>query len=63
MKIKEVWQAHLRELISARLDPTVYAVRWANDPRCLRTGLGHRRVGEVTTSERTACRLWSLRTR
>jgi hypothetical protein len=59
MKAKEGWRQHLRELVSASLDPTVYAVQWAQDPRCMQRGVGHRRVGAFASSQAPVCRLWA----
>jgi hypothetical protein len=59
MKAKEGWRRHLRELVGASLDPMVYAVQWARDPRCLRHGSRHRRVGAFESVHAPACRLWS----
>ncbi|HEY8538833.1 MAG TPA: hypothetical protein VIL28_08190 [Steroidobacteraceae bacterium] len=59
MKIKESWRQHLRDLVGASLDPTVYAVQWAHDPRCMQRGIGHRRVGAFATSRSPICSLWA----
>jgi hypothetical protein len=57
MKTKEGWRRHLRDVVTARLDPVVYAVQWAHDPRCMQRGVGHRRVGALLDAP--ICRLWS----
>jgi hypothetical protein len=57
MKTREEWRRHLRDVVSATLDPMVYAVQWARDPRCIQRGLGHRRVG--ASMNEPVCRLWS----
>jgi hypothetical protein len=59
MKSKDGWRGHLRELVTASLDPVVYAMQWAHDPRCMQRGLGHRRVGAFVASPAPVCRLWS----
>lgn len=59
MKAREEWRQHLRDLVSASLDPMIYAVQWARDPRCMQRGNGHRRVGAQITNP--VCRLWSKR--
>jgi hypothetical protein len=59
MKSKDGWRGHLRELVTASLDPVVYAMQWAHDPRCMQRGLGHRRVGAFGASQAPVCRLWS----
>jgi hypothetical protein len=56
MKTREAWGQHLREFVNKSLDPVVYAVQWARDPRCLQMGSRHRRVG--ATAEEAICRLW-----
>ncbi|HEX2493253.1 MAG TPA: hypothetical protein VHK24_05710 [Steroidobacter sp.] len=56
MKTRELRRRCLRDVVSATLDPVVYAVQWAGDPRCLQRGLGHRRVG--ASLEAPVCRLW-----
>jgi hypothetical protein len=58
MKSKEEWRLHLRELVNASLDPMVYALQWARDPRCLQEGRGHRRVGAQSAAPMSVCRLW-----
>jgi hypothetical protein len=55
--IREEWRQHLRDVVSATLDPMVYAVQWARDPRAIQRGVGHRRVG--ATLGAPVCRLWS----
>lgn len=57
MKTKEVRRRTLRDVVSATLDPMVYAVQWARDPRCMQSGTGHRRVGAFIDAP--VCRLWS----
>jgi hypothetical protein len=59
MRATERWRQHLNELKSVALDPVVYAVQWARDPRCLHQGASHRRVGLVTRLGEPACPLWS----
>lgn len=59
MRAREVWRQHLSELVSASLDPMVYAVQWARDPRCVQRGMSHRRVGACTEFNTRICRLWS----
>jgi hypothetical protein len=59
MKTREAWGRHLREFVNKSLDPVVYAVQWARDPRCLQIGARHRRVGAVEGSEGSVCRLWA----
>jgi hypothetical protein len=49
----------LRDLVNASLDPMVYAVRWAHDPRCMQRANGQRRVGGVLEPRGPVCRLWS----
>jgi hypothetical protein len=58
MKTREKWGRHLGDLVNKTLDPVVYAVQWARDPRCLQMGSRHRRVG--ATAERSVCRLWAV---
>jgi hypothetical protein len=50
-------------LVTASLDPVVYAMQWAHDPRCIQRGAGHRRVGAYVASEAPVCRLWSATSR
>ncbi|WP_129641386.1 hypothetical protein [Peristeroidobacter agariperforans] len=57
MKSKQ-WGKHVRELVNASLDPMVYALQWARDPRCMQRGLQHRRVGAAIERNATVCRLW-----
>ena len=59
MKAQNNWRRHLQDLVNASLDPLVYAVQWAQDPRCLQSGAGHRRVGSFTTPNNAVCRLWA----
>lgn len=59
MKTKAAWHRHLIDLVSTSLDPTVYAVQWAQDPRCLQRGAGHRRVGAFAQLDVSVCRLWA----
>lgn len=61
MKTKEEWRRHLCELVNASLDPMVYALQWANDPRCMQGGARHRRVGAFVSSQPSVCRLWAAR--
>lgn len=56
MKTKDGWHKHLIDLVGTSLDPTVYAVQWARDPRCLSSGASHRRVGAFQ-SNGSVCRL------
>ena len=63
MKSKDGWRGHLRDLVSASLDPVVYAMQWANDPRAMQRGSGHRRVGAFVANPTSVCRLWSANTR
>jgi hypothetical protein len=61
MKSTQQWGKHLRELgamVSASLDPTVYALQWAHDPRCIQRGDKHRRVGAPIERNAAVCRLW-----
>lgn len=58
MKSTQQWGKHLRELVNASLDPMVYALQWAHDPRCMQRGLQHRRVGALIERNATVCRLW-----
>ena len=59
MKTKEAWHRHLIDLVGTSLDPTIYAVQWAHDPRCMKRGAGHRRVGAFAQLNGSVCRLWS----
>lgn len=61
MKSKDGWRGHLRDLVTASLDPVVYAMQWAHDPRVIQRGPGHRRVGALIAAP--VCRLWSTATR
>jgi hypothetical protein len=58
MKTKEEWRRHLNDAVNASMDPMVYSVHWARDPRCIQAGKSHRRVGLSATSV-SVCRLWS----
>lgn len=60
MKTKERWQQHLSDAVNASLDPLIYAVQWARDPRCLQSGASHRRVGRIVDMNVPVCPLWSL---
>lgn len=60
MNTKERWRQHLSDLMNASLDPVVYAVQWARDPRCLQPGVGHRRVGAFESMSAPVCALWSV---
>ncbi len=62
MKSKD-WRGHLRDLVTASLDPVVYAMQWANDPRAMQRGSGHRRVGSLVANPTSVCRLWSSTSR
>jgi hypothetical protein len=59
MKRTENWRQHLQELVTASLDPMIYAVQWAHDPRCIQRGVAHRRVGAFATVKTPVCRLWA----
>jgi hypothetical protein len=59
MNTREQWRRYLREMVNSRLDPMVYAVQWARDPRCMQGGVGHRRVGAA--ADAPICPLWSKR--
>lgn len=59
MKTKEGWRQHLQDLVGTSLDPTVYAMRWADDPRVMQRGAGHRRVGAFNAVKMPVCRLWA----
>ena len=63
MKSKDGWRGHLRDLVTASLDPVVYAMQWANDPRAMQRGSGHRRVGSLVANPTSVCRLWSSTSR
>lgn len=58
MKTREEWRQHLRDLVNASLDPMIYAVQWAQDPRCMQRGTRHRRVGAFGAVNAPVCRLW-----
>ena len=58
MQAKELWRRHLNDLINVSLDPIVYAVQWARDPRCVQRGMSHRRVGAGTEFNTRICQLW-----
>jgi hypothetical protein len=58
MKTREDWRRHLSDAVNASLDPMVYSVQWARDPRCIQAGKNHRRVG-LSASTVSVCRLWS----
>ncbi len=60
MNTNKRWRQHLNDLVTARLDPIVYALRWAHDPRCLQDGVGHRRVGSAQVNA-PVCSLWAVR--
>lgn len=57
------WGKHLKELVNASLDPVVYALQWAHDPRCIQRGLQHRRVGAPIERNAPICRLWQTKQR
>jgi hypothetical protein len=57
MKEQHLWQRHLQDLMNVGLDPLIYAVQWAQDPRCLQRGARHRRVGSFSND--AVCRLWA----
>lgn len=63
MKSTQQWGQHLRELMNASMDPTVYALQWAHDPRCIQLGQKHRRVGAPIERNAPVCRLWLGRQR
>ncbi len=63
MKTTERWQRHLSDLMNAGLDPVIYAMQWARDPRCLQHGTNHRRVGAAAGSGAPVCPLWSSDTK
>lgn len=58
MKTTQQWGKHLRELVNTSMDPMVYAVQWAHDPRCMRPDGKHRRVGALIERNASVCRLW-----
>lgn len=57
------WLAYLRKLSGEGRDLAVYALRWAHDIRCIRSGVEHRRVGSEAHFDREwldagyACRI------
>jgi len=59
MPTNDNWRRHLQDLVTATLDPLVYAVQWAQDPRCLQRGVSHRRVGAFVDTRTAVCRLWA----
>lgn len=62
MKAQDNWRRHLHAVVNASLDPLVYAVQWAQDPRCLQRGVSHRRVGSsgpASGPNDAVCRLWA----
>lgn len=64
MKSTQQWGKHVRkfgELVNASLDPMIYALQWAHDPRCLQVGGKHRRVGAPIERNAPVCRLWLSR--
>lgn len=61
MKSTQEWRKHVRELVNASLDPMVYALQWAHDPRCLQSGDKHRRVGMAIERNQSVCQLWLSR--
>lgn len=63
MNTNKRWRQHLSDLMGSRLDPVVYAVRWARDPRCIQNGSGHRPVGRVMNLASPVCALWAGATR
>ena len=64
MRTNDNWRRHLHDLVNASLDPLIYAVQWAQDPRCLQRGSRHRRVGGAfAASSAPVCRLWSSTSR
>lgn len=64
MTTKKRWRQHLNELMGSSMDPVVYALRWARDPRCIQNGSGHRRVGRVMSlGSSPVCALWAGATR
>lgn len=58
MKSTQEWRKHVCELVNASLDPMVYALQWAHDPRCMQVGGKHRRVGAAIERNAVVCRLW-----
>ncbi len=63
MNTKVRWRQHLTDMVNVRLDPVVYAMQWARDPRCLQSGAGHRRVGGILNVSAPVCSLWSAASR
>ena len=59
MRTNDNWHKHLHDLVNASLDPLVYAVQWAQDPRRLQRGVVHRRMGSAMEPNRSICRLWA----
>lgn len=59
MRTNNSWRKHLHDLVNASLDPLVYAVQWAQDPRCLQHGVRHGRIGSFVERNRVVCRLWA----
>lgn len=43
------WLEHIIAAADLTRDLTIYAQSWAHDARCVRSGLEHRRVGQVGT--------------
>ena len=58
MRTNDNWRRHLHDLVNASFDPLIYAVQWAQDPRCLQRGASHRRVGS-TAPNSAVCKLWA----
>lgn len=61
MKTMQRWGKHIRQLgdlANASLDPMIYALQWAHDPRCIQRGGKHRRVGAPIERNATVCPLW-----
>jgi hypothetical protein len=62
MRTTQRWGTHIRqlgEMVNASLDSTlVYALQWAQDPRCIQQGGKHRRVGAPVERNAVVCRLW-----
>jgi hypothetical protein len=58
MSPKKRWQQHLNDLVTASLDPMVYAVEWARDPRCLGSA-SHPRIGRTNNESTRVCALSS----
>ncbi len=56
---RKSWQEYLGSMpLNERCDPAIYATQWAHDPRCLRSGAAHRRVGQQQQSIRQLFALW-----